>query len=200
ATRGATEESTTHDRRAPPQPADAARAPAPARPQLAPLLRRSALGVVDRRPDGDRPHPARAAHGPADPLDAEPAGPRAADEGDPAEVQGRQAEAERGADALLPGEPHQPGLVVPSARRAVPGLHRALLHAARLLEAPALRRPLVEVLRRARRLLLAPRRPEHRRARQLALVRLPAARDLRDQPDGVDVPDGHDDGQDPADA
>ena len=43
----------------------------------------------------------------------------------------RQAEAERRADEVLPGEPDQPGRVVPADARAVPGLHRALLRAAR---------------------------------------------------------------------
>ena len=59
---------------------------------------------------------ARAAHRAADPLDAVAAEARAGDEGDPAEVQGRPAEAERGADEVLQGEPHQPGRVVPAAR------------------------------------------------------------------------------------
>ena len=43
----------------------------------------------------------------------------------------RQEEAERRADEVLPGEQHQPGRVVPADARAVPGLHRALLLAAR---------------------------------------------------------------------
>ena len=52
------------------------------------------------------------------------------DEGDPAEVQGRPAEAERGADEVLQGEQHQPGGLVPADARADPGLLRALLRAA----------------------------------------------------------------------
>ena len=59
------------------------------------------------------------------------------DEGDPEEVQGRQAEAERGVDEVLQGEQHQPGRLVPADARAVPDLHRALLRAARVREAPA---------------------------------------------------------------
>ena len=97
-----------------------------------------------------RPDPARAADGAADPLDAVAAEARAGDEGDPEEVQGRPAEAERRADEVLQGEPHQPGRVVPAAARAAPGLLRALPHAAALHEAhpPG---------------SLAARRPEHHR-------------------------------------
>src|SRR5437763_10065758 len=115
-----------NDRR---QPAHPARAPPSARPQLAALHDRAALGVVDRRADDPRPHAPRSADRAADPLDAEPAGTRTADEGDPAEVQARQAEAERGADEVLQGEPHKPGRVLPADPRPVPGLHRSLLHA-----------------------------------------------------------------------
>ena len=43
---------------------------------------------------------------------------------------GDRAEAQRRADEVLQGEQHQPGRVVPAAARAVPGLHRAVLHAA----------------------------------------------------------------------
>ena len=85
-------------------------------PRLLPQQRRAAVGLVDRRADDPRPDLPRAARRPADPLDAEPAGARAADEGDPAEVQGRPREDERGVDEVLQGEQHQPGLVVPAAR------------------------------------------------------------------------------------
>ena len=89
ATRGATEGSTRSDDRSlfVPRP-HSARARGSPRPRLAARHRRPAVGVVDRRPDGDRPHDPRPADGEADPLDAEPAAPRAADEGDPEEVQG----------------------------------------------------------------------------------------------------------------
>src|SRR5581483_3761986 len=111
ATRGRTEGSTRFDdSRLAPHSARARRAP---RSQLAALQPASAVGVVDRRSDRDRADAARAADGQADPLDAEPAALRAADEGDPEEVQGRPAEAERRADEVLPGEPDQPGRVVP---------------------------------------------------------------------------------------
>src|SRR6185503_8090266 len=122
-TRGRTAESTTRDPLLDP-PA------APGRhevdPRLLPLERRAPVGVVDHRAHDPRPHPARAADRAADPLDAGAPGPRAGDEGDPAEVQGRPREAQRGADEVLPGEPDQPGVVVPPAAGAVPGLHRAL--------------------------------------------------------------------------
>src|SRR5205807_3264231 len=107
----------------------AARARASGRPRLARATRhdRPSVGVVDRRTDDPRPDRARAAHGAADPLDAEPPGPRAADEGDPAEVQGRPGEAERGVDEVLQGEQHQPGRVMPADAGPAPGLLRALL-------------------------------------------------------------------------
>ena len=88
--------------------------------------RRPAVGLGDRRADGRRADPARAADGAADPLDADAAAARAADEGDPEEVQGRQAEAERRADEVLQGEPHQPGRLVPADARAAAGVHLAL--------------------------------------------------------------------------
>src|SRR4051812_6494444 len=79
ATRGATEGSTPSDDHAPARllAADAARAWAAPRPQLAARHRRPAVGVVDRRADGDRPDDPRAADGEADSLDAEPAALRA---------------------------------------------------------------------------------------------------------------------------
>ena len=99
---------------------------------LAARVCRPRLGVVDRRPDDHRPDRARPADGAADPLDAEPAGARAGDEGDPAEVEARQAAAERRADEVLQGEQDQPGGVVPADRRPDPGLHLALPRAAPL--------------------------------------------------------------------
>ena len=93
------------------------------------------VGVVDRRAHRDRPDAARAADGEADPLDAEPAALCAADEGDPEEVQAGQAEAERRADEVLPGEPDQPGCLVPAdARRSCRSssrLYYALRHFAK---------------------------------------------------------------------
>src|SRR5207302_7163495 len=106
-------------------------------PLLAAPDDRPALGVGDRRDDGDRPDDPRPADRPADPLDAEPPAARAGDEGDPAEVQARQAEAERRADEVLQGEQDQPGGVVPADAGAVPGLHRALLRPAELRQSPA---------------------------------------------------------------
>ena len=75
-------------------------------------------------------------------------------------------------------------------RRAVPGLHRALLRAAELLEPPAGRRGPV----------VARPRPEHHRPRDVALGRLLLLVVYVDQPDGVDVLHVDDDGQDAADA
>ncbi len=54
-------------------------------------------------------------------------------------------------------------------------------------------------LRRAGRLRVAARRPEHRGQGELALVGLPAARDLRGQPGALDLLHVRDDGQDAAD-
>src|SRR5215208_7744714 len=126
-TPGAGVEWTTHDPR---EPDHTAREPPSQPPRLLPQQRRTALGLVDRRADdlrSDLPRPARR---PPDPLDAEPPGPCAGDEGDPAEVQGRPDEDERGADEVLQGEQHQSGLLVPAAPGAVPDLHLALLRAA----------------------------------------------------------------------
>src|SRR6185437_12779319 len=120
ATRGAGEGTTpSRDAPAPLLSADAARARGASRPQLAARDDRPPVGVVDRRVDGDRPDAARAVDGQADPLDAEPAALRAADEGDPEEIQGRQEAAERRADEVLPREQRQPGGVVPADARAV---------------------------------------------------------------------------------
>src|SRR5205085_8316932 len=102
ATRGRTGEWTTHDRL---QHPDAARERDEVDPRLLPRERRPAVGVVDRRADDPRPDRARAADGAADPLDAGATGARARDEAAPAEVQGRQAEAQRRADEVLQGEP-----------------------------------------------------------------------------------------------
>ena len=153
-------------------------------PRLLPRHRRAAMGVVDRRADGARADRARAADGQADPLDAVPAAACAGDEGAAAALQGRPRKAERRADEVLQGEPHQPGCVVPAARRAVPGLHRALPDAEALL-APHHR-------------LVAARRPRHLREDDLALVGLHPARRLRGITDRVDLLHGNDDGQDPA--
>src|SRR5207244_6880729 len=154
---------------------DAARAPPQTRPERA-AFGRPALGVVDRRPDDHRPDAARTADGEADPLDAEHAGPRAADEGDPTQVQGRPPEAQRRADEVLQGEQHQSGGLVPAARRPVADLHRPLLHAAALRQAPPAGQPLVAALR-----------AQHRAARERALVGLDPDRDLRAQSVRLDV-------------
>ena len=76
------------------------------------------LGLVDRRARRARAARARPGHGPADPLDAEPPGARAGDEGDPAALEARPAAAERRADEVLPREQDQPGRVVPADRRS----------------------------------------------------------------------------------
>ena len=136
------------------EPAAAARALPPARPRLVARDGRLLVGLVDRRPHGDRADPARPDHGQADPLDAEPAGARAGDEGDPAEVEARQAAPERRADEVLQGEQDQPGRLVPADRPPDPDLHLAVLRAA------ALRRAGAAALRRLGR--LAPPRRHHR--------------------------------------
>ena len=120
ATRGATEASTRSDesdlRRPLVDPADAARARDAARPRLVPLdlglswawsivattvvVRMLLVPLTSGRSTRCRACSARAA-----------------DEGDPEEVQARQAEAERGADEVLPGEQHQPGRLVPADAR-----------------------------------------------------------------------------------
>ena len=102
----------------------------------------------------------------------------------PTEVQGRPREAQRRADEVLQGEQHQPGRVVPAAVGAVPGLHRAVLHA--------------EEQHEAHHRVVAARRPEHLRQGDRALVGLRAARDLCGLADRVDVLHGRDDGQDAA--
>src|SRR3954471_4589442 len=67
-----------------------ARRPPPQHPGLVPRLGRPQLGLVDRGADRDGAGPARSTDRQADPLDAEPAASRAADEGAPEEVQDRQ--------------------------------------------------------------------------------------------------------------
>src|SRR5204862_8149227 len=122
---------------------DADRAPPPTHPRLAARHRRPALGVVGRDADGAGSDPARAADDQADPLHADAAEACAGDEGDPAEVQERQAEAAGRADEVLPGEQGQPGRVVPADRVADARVLRALLRAAELLQASAAGEPLV---------------------------------------------------------
>src|SRR5215210_9431526 len=90
------------------------------------------LGVVDHRADDHGPGPARPADREADPLDAADAGAPAGDEGDPEALQERQAQAERGAHEVLPGEPDQPGLLMPPGHPADSDLLRALLRPAGL--------------------------------------------------------------------
>ena len=89
------------------------------------------VGVVDRRPHADGPDRDRPADGQADPVDAAAAGARPGAEGDPAEVQGRQAAHERRGHEVLPGEQGQPGRLVSPGPPPDPGLHRALLRPAR---------------------------------------------------------------------
>src|SRR5712691_5176195 len=166
---------------------DLPRAPAAARASLPAHPQRTApggpaVGVVDRRADGDRADVARTADRAPDPLDAEHAALRAPDEGDPEEVQGRPAEAQRGADEVLQGEQHQPGRLVPAAPSAVPRLHRPLLHVAHVREASAGRKPLVVALR-----------AEYRCARNNVLVRIRPSGGLRREPARVDVLHGRDD-------
>ena len=99
-----------------------------------------------------------------------PPGAHAGDEGDPAEVQGRPAEAQN--EELMKfyrENKHQPGRVVPAAPRADPGLHRALLRAQRLRDEILPQYPGAD-------LELAATSSEHHRERERALVGLPAAR------------------------
>ena len=150
------------------------------RPHLAARHGRPHLGVVDRRPHGAGPHPPRPAGHPPDPLDAEPSDPRPGDEGDSAAVQGRPAEAERGAHEVLPGEQDQPVRVVPADRVPDPDLHRALLRPARLRgrDLPAVPGVLPPVARSHR----------HHRAHEGRLG-AGAPRRLRDQPAHLDLAD-----------
>ena len=81
------------------------------------------MGMVDRRAHGDRADAPRTGGNPSDPLDAEPADPRTRDEGDPAALQGRPAEAVGRADEVLQGEQDQPVRVLPADRLPDPDLH-----------------------------------------------------------------------------
>src|SRR5207247_10647993 len=111
--------------------------------------------------------------------DEEPAAIRDADEGDSEEVQERQAEAERGADEVLPGEQRQPGRLVSADARAVPGLHRALLRVAPLLQRGAVAAPGLA--------LVPALHPLDRGSHDVALGRLRAAGRLRRLADGLDA-------------
>src|SRR5205823_12198378 len=119
------------------QPAPPARERAAPRPRMAARHCGPALGLVDRRADDPRPDDPRAADDPSDPLDAEHAAVRPADEGTPEEVQGRPSAPQRGADEVLSGEQDQPGGLVPPPPLPAAGLHRALLRAEELHEARA---------------------------------------------------------------
>jgi hypothetical protein len=103
------------------------------------------------------------------------------------QLQGRQAEAQRGADEVLPENNDQPG------RSCLPllvqfpvfiALYLVLRHFSKHPPAAT---------------CLARRSSRHHGARERALVGLPAARDLRRQPARVDVLHVDDDGQDAAD-
>ena len=144
-------------------------------PRVAAQLGRADLGVGDRRTDRRRADRDPAADDQADPLDAAAPAVRARAEGAAAEVQGRQAAHERGGHEVLPGAQGEPGRFVPPDPAADPDLHLALLRAPRLREGglPAL--PVVGA-----RFSQRPRAGYHP-ARQRALVRLAAARDLRHQ-------------------
>ena len=145
-----------------------------------PRDRRADVGVVDRRPRRDRPDAARAADRAPDPLDAEPAGARAGDEGDPAALQARQAADEPGDDGLLQGEPDQSGLLVPADPGAVPDLHRPLLRPARLRGGDPAALPGLEHR--------VARPDRHHRGHEGRLGPAPD-RPLRDQPADLVVPD-----------
>src|SRR5689334_4342511 len=119
------------------QSAHADRASASTRARLAARDDRPAVGLGDRRADDHRPNRSCPVDGAADPLDAADAGAHAGDEGDPAEVQGRQEAPAGRADEVLPGEPDQPGCVLPAAGASDPGFLRALLRPTRVLEASA---------------------------------------------------------------
>src|SRR6185437_8467043 len=133
ATRGVAEASTRSDDALHDPDPQSARDRDEARSHLVPHEPPPAVGLGDRRHDGRGADAPRAADGQANPLDAEPAALRAADEGAPEEVQARPTEAERGADEVLPGEQHQPGRLVPADAPAAAGLHLALLRAPALL-------------------------------------------------------------------
>ena len=109
------------------EPAQAARGRPHLDPRVAPRHGRALVGLVDRRARRPRPDRPRAGDGPADPLDAEPPGACAGDEGDPAALEARPAAAERRADEVLPREQDQPGLLVPPDRPPDPDLHLAVL-------------------------------------------------------------------------
>ena len=89
----------------------------------------------------------------------------------------RQAEAERRADEVLPGEPDQPGCVVPAdARRSSRSSSRSTTRCGTSRSSPPRPGPLV-----------APLHPVDRGADDGPLGRLRAARRLRREPDGVDA-------------
>src|SRR5829696_801546 len=195
ATRGATAASTSSPTEgcSTGEPAHPDRERPHARPRVAARHGRPALGVGDRGADAHGADPARAADRPPDPLDAADAGPSARDEGDPGQVQGRSRPHEPGVDGVLQGEQDQPGRVVPADRGADPDLLRTLLRPEELREGDLPQLP-------GQRPGVARDRAGHHSAGELALVGLPAARDLRDQPDRLDAADVEHDGPHAADA
>ena len=116
------------------EPAPAPRGSPSRAPRLPPRERAPHLRVVDRRPDGDRPHGAAAAGDQAVLVDAVDADGRPAAQGAAAQAQGEPPEAQRGADGVLQGERDQSVRLVPAPRRADPDLHRAVLRAEGLRE------------------------------------------------------------------
>ena len=155
------------------QPAAADRGSPHEPPRVVPRHGRAHVGVVDRGARRARAARARAGHRAADPLDAEPPGACAGDEGDPAEVEARPRAAERGADEVLPREQDQSRGLVPADRPPDPDLHLALLRPPRLRggDLPAVPRLVARVPR--------PRRHHGADDRRLGPA---AARRLRDQP------------------
>ena len=106
----------------------------------------------------------------------QPAEPRAGDEGDPAEVQERQAKQQEELMRFYRENNDQPGGLVPADRGPVPGLLRALLRAAEVLEASA--RTATSLAR------LRPGHPEAATSHWSGYVLLV---DLRREPDRLDV-------------
>ena len=102
----------------------------PRDPAVHPRQRGARLGLLDHRADDPRARVPAAADVQAVPLDAAARAPAARDEEGAGALQGRQGADEPGDDEVLSGEQGEPVRLVPPDGRAVPGLHRAVLHAA----------------------------------------------------------------------
>ena len=118
------------------------------------------MGDVDHRPDHRGARGADPTDAEAVQVDAEPAAPAARDQGDPGQVQGRQAASEPGDDEVLPGEQGQSPGLLPTARLPAARLPGAVLHAADGPQEGHLRRVLPAVRAHAPR--PDPREDDHR--------------------------------------